>query len=542
MVMTRTSVLGGESKSRGMLSGRRSRGLAVTWVVIGVGGCLLVMFFQLSGLIATAVVAVVAFLASYDPGTGATPWSRFQDRRRMRYRRRTGIVDFVPVDYRPEDLPPGTVEWMKYRDVPDGVDGLYWLQSDPGVPAVAYHAPEGEEPYLSVAFSVDGPVQGLHGDQFVEHAQFRFGQLLAGWGSIQKLVSGIQIVTRVIPADSAAHELWLQDQLDPDAPADLQADYAELLDKKTGESFVQRHFVVIRWNINAQWHQTVDRMGAGLDVWLRVVLGQLASVTRRLNEAMYRNVKPLSGPRIGAVTRHQQHPGWPIDRASDVNVVAGHGLPVCWLPSHDEWSWTEVVSPSPDPFIPEIMLEPSSWRHRTARIPTSAMEVRELDGLWLSPLLVGMDEPILRTLAVHIQFIPGAEAKTEARKDATSDQADIMGQERKGRIVDDEAALALSAANRRAADLSDGSGHHGAKWVAYLQVSVPDENLLPGVCGVIEEAADNAGVTRLDWLDTLQSSAHGTTWLFARGLNPPKRSRTTKTLHAITSGQPKEAL
>ena len=122
--------------------------------------------------------------------------------------------------------------------------------------------------------------------------------------------------------------------------------------------------------------------------------------------------------------------------------------------------------------------------------PQSRMEVRELDGLWLSPLLTGLDEPIVRTLAVHIQFIPGREAKVTARKDATADQADLIGQEKKGRIVDDETELALSAANRRANDLRDGSGHHGANWVAYLQVSTPDEDGLAHVSGVIEEAAD----------------------------------------------------
>jgi len=195
----------------------------------------------------------------------------------MRYRRRHGLVDFIPVDQRPDDVVPGSVEWNRYRDWPDGADGLYWLQHEPGVPAVAYHAPVGEDPWLTVAFSVDGPISGLQGDAFLEHAQYRFGQLLAGWGSMQKLVSGIQIVTRVLPGDSAAHELWLQEQLDPDAPEELQADYAELLDDRTSKSFVQRHFVVIRWNVNAQWHQVLDRRGDGLAGWLTVVVEQLAS-------------------------------------------------------------------------------------------------------------------------------------------------------------------------------------------------------------------------------------------------------------------------
>ena len=76
-----------------------------------------------------------------------------------------------------------------------------------------------------------------------------------------------------------------------------------------------------------------ERVSGGCDV-----VDQLESVERRLREAMYVNVRALSGPRLGAVLRHLQHPGWPIDRASDVNVVPGFGLAGCWLPSHDEWS------------------------------------------------------------------------------------------------------------------------------------------------------------------------------------------------------------
>ena len=81
---------------------------------------------------------------------------------------------------------------------------------------------------------------------------------------------------------------------------------------------------------------------------------------RRLVDAMYTQVRPLSGPQLGAVLRHLQHPGWPIDRASDVTVNT------CWLPSHDEWSMTEVVSAAPDPGYPELLLAKSSWFHRTA--------------------------------------------------------------------------------------------------------------------------------------------------------------------------------
>src|SRR4029079_10104784 len=98
---------------------------------------------------------------------------------------------------------------------------------------------------------------------------------------------------------------------------------AELLDERTSHSFVQRHFVVIRWNVNAQWHQVVDRRGAGLAGWLTLMVDQLASVTARLEEALYRNVRPLSGPRMGAVLRHPPHAGWASDPARDAHVIRG---------------------------------------------------------------------------------------------------------------------------------------------------------------------------------------------------------------------------
>ena len=109
MVTDRTSVLGGEAKSRGLISGRKSKGVTVAWVLTGVASCLLLLFFQFYGLVVAGILTAVVLVATLDMGTGNTPWSRFQDRRRMLYRRGHGLVDFVPVEYRPEDLAAGSV-------------------------------------------------------------------------------------------------------------------------------------------------------------------------------------------------------------------------------------------------------------------------------------------------------------------------------------------------------------------------------------------------------------------------------------------------
>jgi hypothetical protein len=252
---------------------------------------------------------------------------------------------------------------------------------------------------------------------------------------------------------------------------------------------------------------------------------------------MYRNVHALSGPQLAAVLRHMQHPDWPIDRASDVTPAD------CWLPSHDERSHTAVTSEYPDPMDPDWLLPERTWLHRTAQIPVDALEVQEVDGLWLAPLLTGLEEQIVRTLAVHIHFTPAREAKATARRDVTTDQRDLIARARKGQMVDDETELALSSAARRMSDLREGAGHHGAHWSAFLTVSAPSRSELVAACSNIESAAaDDVGINRLDWIDTIQSAAHATTWPLGRGMSSLPGTVTTRALRTAQTATAKEAI
>jgi hypothetical protein len=185
----------------------------------------------------------------------------------------------------------------------------------------------------------------------------------------------------------------------------------------------------------------------------------------------------------------------------------------------------------------------STWLHRTAQIPVDALEVRAIDGLWLTPLLTGLEDQIVRTVSTHIQFSPAREAKVVARRDATTDQRDLIEQERKGRMIADETELALSAANRRMVDLRDGGGHHGAHWAAFLTVSARTHHELVTACSVIEAAAaDDAGINRLDWLDTIQSAAQAVTWPLGRGMSTPQKSMTTRVLRTVGNATAKETI
>jgi hypothetical protein len=331
--------------------------------------------------------------------------------------------------------------------------------------------------------------------------------------------------------------MWLQDQLDPEAPQDLQTDYTTLLGQLSSSSFVQRHYVVVLWTVDDQFRAHARRQAPGLDGWLWLVNAGIETAHRRLTDAMYRKVHPLTGPQLAALLRHLQHPDWPIDRASDVTPAD------CWFPSHDEVAFTEVTAEYPDPLDPDWLLPATSWLHRTAQIPVQALEVREVDGLWLAPLLTGLAEPIVRTLAVHIQFTPAREAKAVARRDVTTDQRDILARERKGQLVDDDTELALSSSARRMSDLREGVGHHGAHWAAFLTVSARSRSDLSAACAQLEAAAaDDAGINRLDWLDTLQSAAQATTWPLGRGMTTPPRPVLTRAMRKVGTATAKETI
>jgi hypothetical protein len=534
-----TAILGGESKARGTFSGRGSRGVLIAWIVLAPIAITLIFALDLVGLIIAVVLAGALRLLTLSTSGEHTLLRHIQDRRRMRFIRRHGFEEFVPVAWRPKNLGRSRKTRKAYnafRDWPDGVDGLYFLESRSGRPAVAYHLPTGEQPYFSVAFAVDGPIVGLAGDGLIEQAQQSFAELMAGWGSRQKLVSGIQIVTRILPADTAAHEDWLSGQLDPAAPADLVTDYSELLARLTASSFVQRHFVVIRWAKDTRFESAGSSHASGRTGWLKVIQDQAEMASNRLVDAMYRNVRPLSGPQLAAVIRHLQHPGWPIDRASDVTTDT------MYLPSHQEWRWVETAAAAPDPQDPGQLLEPSAWLHRTAQIPVQAMETMPRHALWMAPLLTGMEEQVVRTISIHIHFVPAQEAKRGAKLDATGDRADLVGQQRKGQIIDDETELALKSAEARLADVRNGTGHHGAEWSGFITISVRNRDALPVAVAQIEEAADACGINRLDWLDTQQAAAQSLTWPVARAMPAPKRSTAAKAMDLMTSVTEKESL
>lgn len=530
-----TRVLGGEAGHRGFFGGTQGRARTVGLIVVAVVGIVATLLLQAVGVALTLVAAGLVYIATMRTYRGS-PIVRWQARRRWAERRRTGTVRFAPICQRPTDLEDGPApargrsarreasrEWACWRDWPDGIEGMHWLQRGRGEPGIAWHIPTGEPAYLSVAFSVEGQIKGMESDRFLDEAMTSFGRLLARYASSSRLVNRIQSITRVLPGDSAFHESWVWNQLDEDrAPKALVESYEEVVQIIAGGDLSQRHFAVARWPLTTTFIADAARRGPAQEGWRRLMREEINSITSHLRAARFGQVAPLSAAQLAAVLRHQQQPSWPIDQAADIDVDAP------WLASEDEVSATVVTGINPDG-------EVEKWWHRTATFPIESVETGPRTSMWLTPLLSQMDYQIVRTLSLQVEVVPASDARRAARSDVTSDIADIESQRLKGVLTNEESTAGLAAARTRLTDLAPGSGHHGAGWVGHLTISTRSRDELIDATAKITEAAGNAGIDPLLWLDSQQAAAAACTWPVARGMKTVP-SAPASILRAVMAG------
>lgn len=534
-----TRSLGGEKGSRGFWGGSHGTSRAVGLGVVALAGAVLTIGFGTAGLLLTVLAAAVVYLATIRTHRGSL-LVRWQHDRIWKERLRTGTVAFEPIAHRPDDLEvtgrsrrqrkAAELDYNRYRDFPDGAEGMHWLQRGRGEPGVLWHTPTGEDAYLSVAFSVEGQIRGIESDRFLDKAMAGIGGLLARYGSNEALPNRLQFVTRVLPADSAFHEAWVWDQLDDDhaLPA-LAASYDEVVRLISGSGLMQRHYVVVRWPLTPSFLTAARRRGPAQAGWRALMKAEIKAVRSHLVAAHLGEVQPVSAAQLAAVLRHMQQPSWPIDQAADVDVDAP------WVASRDELSATVTHGLGPDSTAEQ-------WWHRTALIPIEACETGPRTSLWLAPLLSQMPHPLVRTLSVQVEVVPAKDARHAARTDVTTDLADLQAQREKGVLTSEELMAGLTAARSRLEDLRPGSGHHGAGWAGHVTISARTRDELVDATAKITEAAGNAGISSLDWLDTQQAAASACTWPLARGMRPVNGSTGSTVRRMLAGSGSKEAI
>ncbi|QJU56293.1 hypothetical protein SCB71_21360 (plasmid) [Herbiconiux sp. KACC 21604] len=536
--------IGGESAHRSFFGGTVSRTR-----IIGLGAAffamlLLTPLFGIWGLTIGLVGGLTVFFLTQRTHRGSI-LDRRTKRVRWRSRVKTGTDAFEPFDVAEWDQREQAAAHAKgraekrataraltaMRGNPDGADGMGWLQCGPNEPGIAWHAPLGEQPYLSVTFSATGQVSGSESSAKLRRAAEAFGMFLASRATPMNLVGDVQMTTRVLPADSAMQEFWVLSALDPDAPAEAVASYETVLRLNSEDAMVQRHYFTISWPLTPAFHDTAAKYGAGRDGWRLLMRQEIASALRGLTEARVGQVEALTARRLTAVLLHQQNPSRPIDHVKGVDPAR------VGIRSHDEYSAHVVDDADP------VMGNPVQWWHRTAAIRSENMAMGARRQLWALDLLTGSDIRFIRTLSFHLHLVPKGEAKAATAKDVTRDNADTLDDVQKGRVQNDETAANLSAAKVRARDLAHGSAHHGGTWIGYVTITERDRDALMRASRALEETcATGLGIERLEWQDSYQAAASGTTWPIGRGLTPGRVSVGSRFMNALAGKTEREAL
>jgi len=542
--------LGGETGHRSFFGGTHSRTRVAMLALFIAAGIVLTPLIGWPGLAVGAVGCGITLLVTARTHRGSVV-ERRRKSQRWRSRQRDGTHEFAPYSdeeweralQEVKDARSGKRRGRKaaktaarrrlvaLRAHPDGADGMGWLQHARGEPGIAWHAPAGEDDYLSVTFSVTGQLRGIESTAVMTRAAEGWGHFLAGRAPHSSLVGNVQTLTRVLPADSAMQQFWVLNSLDDDVPADAVASYEEVL-RLTGEdAMVQRHFVTVSWPITPSFTDAAARFGPGRDGWRALMKQEIEATVRGLTDARLGHVDALTARQTAAVILHQQDPSRPIDYVSDVDPA------VLGVASHDEFS-AHVVHGAE-----QVDGEPVRWWHRTAAITADALVTAPRTQLWVLDLLIGNDLQFIRSVSFHIGLVPAAEAKVAARQDVVRDAAETLARREAGKISADDTEAAMSAANRRRFDLVSGSHHHGATWVGYVTISVTSRDALARASRQLEDTCSTSlGIERLDWLDSYQAAASGTTWPIGRGIARGSRSLSNRMYSRLAGKSQKEAI
>ena len=536
--------LGGESGHRSFFGGTHSRSRVAFVALFVVGGMIGTPLIGWPA-IAVAVVGVGVTLLVTTRTHRGTIASRARARRQWRSRVAAGTDAFVPYEVAAWDqltqaaktVKGRRAQWEARRAVagmratPDGADGLGWLQFGRGEPGIAWHAPVGEQDYLSVAFTVTGQLRGIESASVMTRAAEGWGAFLAARAVPSSLVADVQTMTRVLPSDTALQEFWVLGALDKNAPAEAVQSYEEVLRRTGAGAMVQRHYVVVKWPLTAPFLDAARKYGAGRDGWRGLMREELAAAYRGLSDSRTGTVEVLSARQLTAVLLHQQNPSRPIDYVADVHPSK------LGVRSYDEFSAHVVDGVDP------VTGERTEWWHRTAKIEAAALATAPRTQLWMLELLVGRDLAFIRSVSFHIHLVPAAEAKAAAQRDLVRDQAEAMSKSEHGQIDLDETGMHMSASRRRRVDLRAGSGHHGAAWVGYVTISVRSREELSRASRQLEETcATGLGIEYLDWQDSYQAAASGTTWPIGRGLTANDQSFSARVYRTLAGKSEKEAI
>lgn len=155
------------------------------------------------------------------------------------------------------------------------------------------------------------------------------GKFLAHRAAPVSLIRDVQTLTRVLPPDTAKHDIWYNSKREArpvgadDSSLALwdaqQLSYAEVRRRAAADAMVQRHFVVLSWPLSPLFVESAAKYGRGRDGWRALMAEQIEASLHGLREARMGQVNYLTARQTAAVIMHQQNPSIPIDLAREAH-------------------------------------------------------------------------------------------------------------------------------------------------------------------------------------------------------------------------------
>ena len=389
---------------------------------------------------------------------------------------------------------------------------------------IVEHNTPGDNDYYSVVLSIQGLAEGLRGDPAWAVSSSAFGKTLANFARKGSFIRGIGLLHRSVPADLAPHVNWMArkveamgDKAQLVLPA-IRA-YGQLIDRITPYSEDHRSYGVLIFP------KTQQLLAEGARLARRKCAPTIGGVAQVIRDETMRAVGSLQMAKMGRVEVYGEHRA-----CADIRAYLDPSFP---LDSHRGARWENCW---PSYFGHEETVEISDrWHTRVGVVPPRNIEPIELGPLWHAPLLTGVDpdpgddeisaSPTIRTIAVRMDFVEAALARSAAKKDATSDRARQIEEERKGKTTDGTSEVLASASARRREDLKPGSGHHGVIYSMSLSVTGRDEDDVMRACMRVEQAADQSAISGIEWQDNRHDVAMFHTLPLGRGLAASKFTR-----------------
>lgn len=511
-------VLGGEHRGRSILGGHRSTGeWAGTFVALGVAlVVVMAMGASVPALLVGLALAAAGWFAFVPSETmfagrslGAATWHTA----RYHQRRSSGQAVFTPAYLLAPAAPTSSGRRGKrpaLLDLPDAVGMIRpmpILFPNGSEISVLRHSSAGSAPFLTVTFEMQGGVGGLTEDDEAWRSHLGWARFAAAMARHGSLVTGLQQVARVVPHDTADHELWLVARTPRTVEAGagrslLEQSYLQLLESIPERSEQHRTWLTIRMPLTTAWASRARVLGPGEEGDRLLALEQIRSVVKRARSCGLA-LRPLSQEQHAGVLRSLQDPSEPID------LPRPAGLREAFLGLDDrQRRYVRVFGGEHE------------WFTRTAFVTSESMSGAMLAPDFLRPLLTAVDPSVVRTITSTVLLTPASRARSRATADASRDKASL----RSSRSVSDGSAEVQAAGSQvRLEDLRPGSGVHGASWTLAVTYTAASPEDLLAADDAISAAADASSITQLRYADGHQQAAHVATLPLGGGITEEQR-------------------